>query len=72
MVFLSGDDEGTAYVLSPVSDDPKNWIYNQTIILKTGGDTVGQIACADVNGDGLTEIFIPSYSTSEVFVFTYG
>ena len=59
-------------MLSPTSEDPKNWTYNRTLILRTGKDTVGQMACADVDGDGVKELFIPSYSTSEVFVFAFG
>lgn len=66
---MSGDDDGQAYILTPNSQAPDDWSYSQTTVVKPGGETVGQCACADVDGDGNVELFVPSYSTSIVYVY---
>ncbi|XP_045177427.2 uncharacterized protein LOC123537655 [Mercenaria mercenaria] len=69
VIILSGDDNGSAYILTAKSQDKTNWDYTQTTVVTTGGETVGQLACADVDGDGKLELFVPSYSTSVVYVY---
>lgn len=70
-ILLSGDDDGHAYYLEPRSDEPSDWTYEMQIILNAGDGTVGELSFADVDGDGYVEIFVPSYSTNEVFVYKF-
>ncbi|XP_052801531.1 uncharacterized protein LOC128232167 [Mya arenaria] len=68
LILVSGDDNGHVFVLSPHSQDADDWSYTQTTFFHNGG-TVGQLSFGDVDGDGNTEIFVPSYSTSSVLVY---
>ncbi|XP_060084562.1 uncharacterized protein LOC132563824 [Ylistrum balloti] len=70
-ILLSGDDEGTAFYLEPLSADASSWTYNLTTFLQASDGTVGQLSFADANGDGYQEVFVPSYSTNELFVYTF-
>uniref|UniRef100_H2Z756 VCBS repeat-containing protein n=1 Tax=Ciona savignyi TaxID=51511 RepID=H2Z756_CIOSA len=69
-IMVSGDDDGSAYVLTADSEEATNWSYTQTTIYK-GTGTVGGIGVQDVDGDGFTDIFIPAYTTKEIVVMTY-
>ena len=59
-----------------LSSDPAFWGSTELVLQSNSysaaaSDTVGQVTWADVDGNGHKELFIPSYSTSEVFVFTF-
>ncbi|XP_060562491.1 uncharacterized protein LOC132722077 [Ruditapes philippinarum] len=69
IIIVSGDDNGGAYILTANSENKNDWTYTQTTVVTTGGETVGQLACADVDGDGMLELFVPSYSTSVTDVY---
>ena len=63
IIILSGDDDGSVYLLEAVHDDnPNDWQYYMKTIYNSTGTTVGQITIADVDNDGHPELFIPSYS----------
>ena len=70
-ILVSGDDDGRAYILEPLSSDPTNWNYKKNTIFDAGSGTVGQMAFADVDGDGYNDIFIPSYNQATVHVYTF-
>ena len=55
----------------PLSSDPTNWNYKKNTIFDAGSGTVGQMAFADVDGDGYNDIFIPSYNQATVHVYTF-
>jgi len=71
VIILSGDDDGRAYSFEATSETPSDWSYNQVTFCDAGSGTVGEISAADVNGDGYTDVFVPSYTTNEVFVYSY-
>jgi hypothetical protein len=64
-ILVSGDGSGKAHLLEPGSE----WSYQEHVILDAGC-TVGQSAVADVNHDGLPEIFVPLYGRDEIEVFS--
>ncbi|XP_078584730.1 uncharacterized protein LOC144866912 [Branchiostoma floridae x Branchiostoma japonicum] len=67
-ILVSGDDDRHAYVMTPLSQDLKDWRYKQDTVYH-GGGTVGQIVMADVNADGIQEVFVPAYSDNKVLVY---
>ncbi|CAG2232504.1 unnamed protein product [Mytilus edulis] len=70
-ILLSGDDDGKAYYLEPVSNEPSDWLYSMMMFLDAGDGTVGELSFADVDGDSYVEVFAPSYSTNELFVYRF-
>ncbi|XP_069133848.1 uncharacterized protein [Argopecten irradians] len=70
-ILLSGDDEGSAFFLEALSADASSWTYNLTTFLQAGDGTVGQISFADADGDGYQEVFVPSYSTNQLYIYTF-
>ena len=71
-ILLSGDDEGTAYLLQPESPDSANWNYAATTLIDKGeGHIIGHISTADVDGDGHKEFFVPSYFEDKLYVYTF-
>ena len=69
--MLSGDDDGRAYSYEAKSQDPNDWTYTKTTFCDAGSGTVGELSAGDVDNDGYTDVFIPSYSKSEVLVYTF-
>jgi len=71
-IAVSGDDDGQAYVLRPASDASDDWRpYEKSVIVNSGGETVGTMAVGDMDGDGYTDIILSGYSANKLFVFTY-
>ena len=68
---MSGDDDGKAYYFEPVSNNSSDWTYTKMTFLDAGNGTVGELSSADVDGDGFVEVFVPSYTTNEVFVYRF-
>lgn len=69
LILASGDGSQRVHFLRPVSEDPHNWEYAESILLDVGS-TVGQIAIGDVDLDGFVEVFIPAYDAGRIEVFT--
>ena len=69
LILASGDGSQRVHFLSPVSEDPANWEYSESILLDVGS-TIGQIAIADVDSDGFVEVFVPAYDAGRIEVFT--
>lgn len=67
-IALAGDAAQKAYVLVPGSAE---WEY-QTTELHDCGCTVGQLAVADVDRDGYSEIIIPCYDAGLLVAYTFG
>ena len=71
-ILLSGDDEGTCYYLVPNSQSQNDWEYQLIRFMDEGpGQIVGQPTVVDADGDGFTELFIPSHQEDVVKVFTF-
>ncbi|KAL8614216.1 hypothetical protein ACOMHN_026433 [Nucella lapillus] len=70
-ILVSGDDSGQAFLLQPASNEASDWSYRHATFLDVGTSTVGGITAGDVNGDGYTEVFVPSFSQGLVYVFTF-
>ena len=68
---MPGDDGGRAYLLQPSSNAGPDWSYQQSTILDVGTGTVGGIAARDVDDDGYSEVFMPSFNEGVVHVFTF-
>ncbi len=63
---------GTAYYLKPTSENPFDWGYEQVEIVDEGeGNIIGKLTAADVDGDGFTELFVPSYFQNVMYVYTF-
>ncbi|CAH1790844.1 unnamed protein product [Owenia fusiformis] len=72
-IMMSGDDGGTAYILTPKSERKDDWEYELHTMLDEGeGVIIGKLSAADVDGDGYTEIFASSYTNEKVHVYSYG
>lgn len=72
IILMSGDDDGRAYMFKAASEDPHDWSYTKTTIHDAGsGSTIGEVSAADVNGDGYTEVFVPSYTHNEIAAYTF-
>lgn len=69
-IIVSGDGSTKAHLLIPKSENPLDFNYEQHILMNANC-TVGKIAVADVNNDGICEIFIPAYEKNQIHVFTY-
>ncbi|XP_064610023.1 uncharacterized protein LOC135473979 isoform X2 [Liolophura sinensis] len=69
-IFLSGDDNGKAYILTPTSSEPNSWDYQMTTFLEVSSGPVGSIVSADVDGDNYKEVFVSAYEKGEINVFT--
>jgi len=70
IIILSGDDNGGVYLLEAIHDnDPTNWDYSMKTIYEPTKSTIGQISIADVDNDGHLEMFVPSYTDGEVFIY---
>ena len=69
-IVVAGDGAQMAFLLNPVSSDPNDWTYRQQIILTVKSGVIGQIAVGDVDGDGMSEIFIPAYDENAIHVFS--
>ncbi len=69
-IVVAGDGSQRVHLLAPMSEQVDDWRYSEHILLDVGG-TVGQLAVADVNGDGFTEIFVPAYDGNKIHAFSY-
>ena len=63
-IVVSGDGSMRAHLLVPGESD---FEYEEKILVNTGG-TVGEIAVADVDDDGYSEIFIPAYDKNKIYI----
>ncbi|XP_052799628.1 uncharacterized protein LOC128231181 [Mya arenaria] len=71
VILLSGDDDGRAYVFEAASQDPAAWAYNKQVFFDAGDATVGELSAADVDNDGYTDVFVPSFNGNEVIVYSF-
>jgi len=69
-ILLSGDDGGFAALLLPNSESVSDWSYAVHYLCNSTG-TMGGPSIADVDGDGLVEIFVPFYSEGKVEVYNF-
>jgi hypothetical protein len=69
-IVVAGDGSQKAYLVTPNSQDPQDWSYTTTV-LHNCTQTVGGIATGDVDGDGITEIFIPCYDNGQLVAYTF-
>jgi len=69
-ILLSGDDGGFVALLRPRSALAGDWSYSLGYVCNSTG-TMGGPSIADVDGDGLVELFIPFYSEGKVEVFNF-
>lgn len=70
VILLSGDDDGSVYLLEAVKDDdPSDWQYTLTKLYDSGGSIVGQLSIQDVDMDGYPELFVPVYDRDRVLIY---
>lgn len=69
-IIVGGDATKSAHIMTPLNDDVNDWSFN-TKDLHFCDSTVGQIAVADFNKDGKTELYIPCYEKNYVVVYSY-
>jgi hypothetical protein len=67
-ILVSGDGSQRAHLLVP--EEGSRWAYREETLVDVGG-TVGLCLAEDVDGDGYTEIFVPSWNKDEIHVFTF-
>lgn len=66
-ITVAGDAAQKAYVLVPGSEE---WVY-ETTELHDCGCTVGQLAVADLDGDGYSEVIVPCYDNGLLVAYTF-
>jgi len=69
-ILMSGDDGGFISLLRPTSSVATDWEYSNEYICNSTG-TMGQPSFIDIDGDGLTEIFLPFYSEGKIEVYNF-
>ena len=69
-ILLSGDDGGFVSILYPTSAAEGDWTYSMIYVCNSTG-TMGGPSYADVDGDGLTELFVPFYSAGKIEVYNF-
>ena len=69
-ILVSGDGTQRAHLIKPLSQSPSNWDYDMNTLIYVA-NTVGGVSVGDVDGDGYTEMFIPSFESGDVHVFTF-
>lgn len=71
-IAVSADDGGWVDVLVPPSTDnsdpDQEWVYAKSRVLNSTG-TVGTVACGDVDGDGVAELFVPLYTEGRLAMY---
>ena len=71
-ILLSGNADGSHYILQPISQDSEDWTYErQTLVAAGGGGTAGQVTAADLDGDGFTELIAAGYTAGKLYIFSY-
>ncbi|XP_070564037.1 uncharacterized protein [Ptychodera flava] len=71
LILLSGDDDGTLYMIEPFDDtDVSNWNYFTTALWTVSG-TLGGISAMDVDNDGYEEVFLPAWTKGETQIVTF-
>lgn len=69
-ILVAGDGSGKLHLLTPKEPkNPKNWDYNETILL-TEKCTVGKIKI-DVDNQGYAKIYVPLYEKDKIMVYSY-
>ncbi|KAF0309882.1 hypothetical protein FJT64_019038 [Amphibalanus amphitrite] len=71
LILLSGNGDGSHYVLQPASAEAADWRYERLPLVSPGG-TAGQVAVADLDGDGFTELLAAGHTAGSLAVFSYG
>jgi len=72
-IMVAGGDDGRAYYLRPVSEQPGNWEYELVTVADHGvNQVVGGMTSADIDGDGNTELFVSVHNKNIVEVYTFG
>jgi hypothetical protein len=69
-ILVSGDGTHQAHLLRPRSEDSKDWAYEESVVVDTGG-TVGKCAIGDTDGDGYAEVFVPAYDKDLIYAYTF-
>ena len=69
-ILLSGNGDGRHYVLQPASQEAGDWTYERQTLVTAGG-TAGQVAAADLDGDGFTELVTAGHTAGMLYVFSY-
>ncbi|GFR58654.1 S-adenosyl-L-methionine-dependent tRNA 4-demethylwyosine synthase [Elysia marginata] len=70
-IVLAGEDSNELYLVEPSNpNNPQDWQYVKTQIIKTPDSSVDGVAVADVDGDGRAEIFASFYDLGLVKVWT--
>ena len=71
-ILMTGDDDGRVYVVKPLNDaDPSDWSYKADVLFEAVGNTIGDLTYADVDGDGVKEVFVPVFNAGQVHIVPY-
>ena len=69
-IYVAGDGSQKVHILNPVSQDAGNWEYEEQILVEVNKGVIGQITAGDVDGDGMTELFIPAYDEGRILLYS--
>ncbi|KAH3882509.1 uncharacterized protein LOC127831467 [Dreissena polymorpha] len=71
IILLSGDDDGRAYAFEASNVSPTDWNYRKSTFVDAGDGTVGELSAGDVDGDGYSDVFAPSFNENKVYVYSF-
>lgn len=69
-ILVAGHASEKLHLLRPACADQGNWTYTMETMFDADG-MVGLMSVSDVDGDGRSEVFMPSYERDAVHVFAF-
>jgi len=70
LIFLSGDNSNSIFVLVPISEIATEWGYTTQLLEFIGAD-IGRPAIGDTDGDGYVDVYVPAYDNNALVHYDF-